>query len=150
MNKAAAIAGATMFAMVLVLSAGLSPLCAFCVPLLTGTLAGYLTGLWEKDAESVVRRGATAGALAGGIAIAGQLIASLINAAVMQNPEYQLNQAFGVPATEPTLVWVLQLGMACFVGLVNVGLAAALGAVGGSLWRSLSNKPASPSGPLGG
>jgi hypothetical protein len=140
MGKAAAVAGVTMLVVVLVLSAGLSPLCTFCVPLLTGTLAGYLTGVWEKDPASVVRRGAGAAAIAGAIAIVGQLLASGINAAVMQNPEYQLQRAFGLPATEPTTVWILQFTTGCVVGLINIGLSAAMGAVGGSLWKGTAGK----------
>lgn len=149
MTKAIAVAGAVMFVVVLVLSAGLSPICALCVPLISGTLAGFLTGVWEKNPGTVVRRGATAGAIVGAIALVAQIGASLINAAILQDPDLQLNRAFGLPPTEASLVWAVQLGVACFVGLVNVGLTAGLGAAGGALWKSTSGNAMTPAAPTG-
>jgi hypothetical protein len=149
MLKAGGIAAAIMFVVVLVLSAGLSPFCALCVPLVTGLLAGYLTGTFEKNPQTVIRRGAGAGAIAGAAAILAQMAASVINGLVLQNPDYQLNRALGVPATEPTMVWALQLGLACFVGSVNVALTAGLGALGGAIWKGTAGKATARAGPTG-
>jgi len=149
MFKAGAIAAALMFVTVLVLSAALSPFCAFCVPLVTGILAGYLTGVFEKNPATVVGRGAGAGAIAGAVAIIAQMAASLINAAVMQNPNNQINRLLGVSATQPGMVWAVQLSTACCVGLINLGLAAGLGAIGGVLWKSTSGKSTTPAAPAG-
>jgi hypothetical protein len=122
----------------------ISPLCALCVPLLSGLLAGYLTGTFEKLPETVVTRGALAGAIAGGIGIVGQIIASIINAAVMQNPEYQINRVLGLPSVDPVTMWAVQIGMAFCVGLINVGLTAGLGAGGGAIWKNTAGKPQPP------
>ena len=149
MLKAGLIAGAGMFLVVLILSAGVSPFCALCVPLAVGIVAGYLTGVFEKNPLNVIGRGAGAGAIAGAIALVAQMAASVINAAVMQNPNYQLSRLLGTPAADSTTVWVLQLGLACVVGLVNIALTAGLGAVGGAIWKSTAGKTAAPAGPTG-
>ncbi|MCQ3938831.1 MAG: hypothetical protein DPW18_17565 [Chloroflexi bacterium] len=144
MIKAGLISGAAMFLFVLLAAAVVSPLCALCVPLITGLAAGYLTGVFEKDPLTAVERGAYAGAIAGGLGIVGQLIASIINALVLQNPEYQINDLLGLPTADPTTVWVSSIVMACCVGLINVGLTAALGAGGGAIWKNTAGKSVPP------
>ena len=145
MLKAGLIAGAVMFVFVLLSASVVSPLCALCVPLIAGLAAGYLNGVFEKDPVTVVQRGAYAGAIAGGFGIFGQMIASLINSFVMQNPEFQINQALGLPASDPATVWMAQIGIACCVGLVNVVLTAGFGAGGGAIWRNTAGKSTPPS-----
>lgn len=145
MLKAGLISGAVMFLLVLLGASIISPLCAFCVPLFTGLGAGYLTGVFEKNTLTTVQRGAYAGAIAGALGIVGQMIASAINAAVMQNPNNQLNDVFGLPAADPATVWIAQIGVACCVGLINVGLTAALGAGGGAIWNNTAGKSLPPS-----
>jgi len=144
MLKAGLISGAVMFLFVLV-AAIFSPLCALCVPLLVGLAAGYLTGVFEKTPASTVQRGAYAGAIAGGLGIVGQLIASVINGFVMQNPDNQINDLFGVPAADPATVWISQLGFACCIGLINVALTAGFGAGGGAIWNGTAGKSTPPS-----
>ncbi len=144
MIKAGLIGGGVMFLFVLIAAASISPLCALCVPLLGGLLAGYLTGTFEKLPETVVTRGAIAGAIAGAIGIVGQFGAAVINAAVMQNPNNQVNQLLGLPPSDPATVWIAQLGMALCLGLVNVGLTAALGAGGGAIWKGSAGKSQPP------
>lgn len=146
MLKAGLISGAVMFLFVLIAAAGVSPFCAFCVPLITGLAAGYLNGVFEKDNITVIQRGAIAGAIAGAFGIVAQLGAGVINALFMQNPENQIvNEALGLPTVDPTTVWLSSLGMACFIGLVNIGLNAGLGAGGGAIWRSTAGKSTPPS-----
>lgn len=141
MLKAGLIAGAVSFVLVLVGAAGLTPFCALCVPLLTGLLAGYLTGMFEKPAPAdAMKRGAGAGAIVGGIAILANIIAALINSLVLQNPDLQPNQALGLPASSPILVWLGQFGINICIGLVNIGLNAALGAGGIAIWRNTTGK----------
>jgi len=140
MLKAGLISGGVMFLLVLFAASVVSPLCALCAPFLVGLLAGYLTGVFDKTPETVVNRGALAGAIAGGIGIAGQIGAAIINAAVMQNPNYQINKLFGLPAADATTVWIAQLVMAMCVGLLNVGLSAGLGAGGGAIWKGTAGK----------
>lgn len=64
MLKSGLIAGAAMFIIVLI-AVIFSPFCALCAPLVVGLGAGYLTGVFEKTSETVIQRGAYAGAIAG-------------------------------------------------------------------------------------
>ena len=143
MLKSGLIAGAAMFVIVLI-AAIFSPFCALCAPLVVGLGAGYLTGVFEKTPETVVQRGPYAGAIAGGLGIVGQMIASVVNAAVLQNPNNQINPALGLPIADPAMVWVGQLAVACCIGLVNVGLSAGLGAGGGAIWKNTAGKASPP------
>ncbi len=128
-----------MFLLVLIAAIGLSPICALCVPLLGGTLAGYLTGVFEGAVRpsEVNKRGAFAGLIAGGIALPGNLIASIANSLLLQNPQYQpFHRLLGMPVIEPEVVWVAQLCLACMVGLMNLLFSAGLGFAGGAIWSS--------------
>lgn len=142
MVKSGLIVGAIMFLLVLVLAAVISPLCALCIPLLTGLGAGYLTGVFDKPISNgeAAKRGAGAGAIAAAIAILAQMIASVINSLVLQNPQYQLGRIWGAEAVDPAAVWALQILLALCVGLMNVGLTAAFGAGGGAIWFGASGK----------
>lgn len=144
MVKAGLIAGAVMFVMVLV-AAVFSPFCALCVPLLAGLAAGYLNGTFEKNPATAVKNGAIAGAIAGGLGLVGQMLASVINAVVLQDPNNQINDLFGVPAADPSAVWIGQLGFACCIGLINVALTAGFGAAGGAIWNNTAGKSTPPS-----
>lgn len=144
MVKAGLLCGGGMMLFVLLAATGLSPVCALCVPLLGGTLAGYLTGVFERTTPSgeMSKRGALAGLIAGGIALPGNLIASIINAFVLQNPQYQpFHLLLGTPAVEPEIVWGMQVGLACLVGLINILLSAGLGFAGGAIWSSSHRNP---------
>jgi len=142
MVKSGLIVGAVMFLFVLGLAATLSPFCALCVPLLTGLGAGYLAGVFDKPLANsdAAKRGAGAGAIAAGLAIFAQIIASVINSLVLQNPQYQLGRIWGAEAVDPAMVWVLQVVFALCIGLMNVGLTAAFGAGGGAIWFSTSGQ----------
>ncbi len=146
MLKAGLIVGAGMFVLVLLAAAVVSPLCALCVPLLAGLAAGYLTGVFEvpSDMKTVATRGAYAGAIAAGLGIVGQMVAMVINAMVLQNPQFQVGQAFGLPPTDPTTVWAGQFLAACCVGLVNLALTAGFGAAGGALWFKTKGEGSAP------
>ncbi|RME87495.1 MAG: hypothetical protein D6770_09195 [Anaerolineae bacterium] len=149
MVKAGLIAGAGMFILVLLAAAVFSPLCALCVPLLAGIVAGYLTGRFEMppDMKTVATRGAYAGAIAAGLGIIAQMIAMVINALVMQNPQFQVNQMLGLPPADPTTVWVGQFIAACCVGLLNVALTAGFGAAGGAIWFKTAGESQTPTPP---
>lgn len=142
MVKSGLIVGAVMFLLVLGLAAIISPFCALCVPLLTGLGAGYLTGVFDKPLSNgeAAKRGAGAGAIAAGLAIFAQIIASIINSLVLQNPQYQLGRILGADAVEPAVVWMIQIASALCIGLMNVGLTAAFGAGGGAIWFSTGGK----------
>lgn len=142
MVKSGLIVGAVMFLFVLGLAAVISPFCALCVPLLTGLGAGYLAGVFDKPLANgdAAKRGAGAGAIAAGLAIFAQVIASIINSLVLQNPQYQLGRIWGAEAVDPAMVWALQILFALCIGLMNVGLTAAFGAGGGAIWFGTSGK----------
>lgn len=142
MVKSGLIVGGAMFLLVLGLAAIISPFCALCVPLLTGLGAGYLTGVFDKPLSNgeAAKRGAGAGAIAAGLAIFAQIIASIINSLVLQNPQYQLGRIWGADAVEPTVVWMIQIASALCIGLMNVGLTAAFGAGGGAIWFGTGGK----------
>lgn len=142
MVKSGLIVGAVMFLLVLVLAMAISPLCALCVPLLTGLGAGYLAGVFDKPISNgdAAKRGAGAGAIAAGLAIFAQMIASIINSLVMQNPQYQLGRIWGAEAVNPAMVWALQIVLGACVGLLNVALTAAFGAGGGAIWFGADRK----------
>lgn len=146
MVKSGLILGAVMFLFVLGLAAVISPFCALCVPLLTGLGAGYLSGVFDKPLSNsnAAKRGAGAGAIAAAIAILAQMIASVINSLVLQNPQYQLGQLWGAEAVDPAMVWALQILFALCIGLVNVGLTAAFGAGGAAIWFGASGKNQTP------
>jgi len=139
MLKAGLISGSVAFVLVLIGAAGISPFCAICVPLLTGLLAGYLTGVFEQPSIGErMKRGASAGAIAGGLALFASMIAAVINAMFMQNPDNQINDLFGLPTVSPGMVWASQLVVNLCIGLVNVALNAALGAGGIAIWGSVA------------
>ncbi|MGD0610623.1 MAG: hypothetical protein ABSB41_03840 [Anaerolineales bacterium] len=141
MIKSGLIVGAGMFICVL-LAAVISPLCALCVAIFAGLGAGYLTGVFEKPQSSpeVIRRGAGAGAIAGGMAILAQILAAVINAAILQNPQYQVWRTFGLPLQASTSILAEQLLAGACIGILNVGIAAGLGAGGGAIWYSTAGK----------
>ena len=149
MVKAGLISGVVMMVLVLV-AAFIAPMCALCVPLLVGLLAGYLNGVFEKSPETVVQRGALAGLIAGGLGMAGQMCAAVINAAVLQDSSNQvINQYLNLPASDPTTVWAGQLIAALCIGLINIALSAGLGAGGGAIWKGTAGKtqPPAPDAP---
>lgn len=141
MLKSGLIVGAALFLLVLISASVVSPLCALCFPVFAGLGAGYLAGYFDKPApEGALRRGALAGAISGGIAIFGQFVAALINAFVLQNPQFNPGQLFGGQAIDPTVIWLAQLGGAMCIGLLNVALMAGFGALGGLLWKNSAAK----------
>jgi hypothetical protein len=137
MLKSGFIMGAVMFLLALGAAAIISPLCTPCVALLAGLGAGYLACHFDRPLEQseAFRKGAIAGAIAGGLGIIGQLIAAVINANLVQ-PE-MLNQILGQDVVTPELLWISQLGGALCIGLFNVLLMAGLGIGGAAIWRSM-------------
>ena len=96
-----------------------------------------------------MKSGASAGAIAGGLALVAGMIAAIINAMVLQNPDNQFfNELAGLPTSSPTMVWAGQLGVNFCVGLFNVLLNAALGAGGIAIWSNTAGKNASSEPPV--
>lgn len=142
MVKSGLITGAVMFVLVLGGAAVISPFCALCAPVVAGLLAGYLAGVFEKPAPAELnKRAALAGTIGGAFGILAGMIAAVINAAVLQNPQYQVvNQALDLPTATPEMVWAVQLGLNCCIGLVNVGLTAGFALLGGLIWKNTAGK----------
>jgi hypothetical protein len=139
--KSSLIVGGAMFVLVLALSAIFSPLCALCLPLFSGLSAGYLTGMFDKPVSSeAIKRGAIAGAVAGLFAIFAQLTAAAINSMVLKDPQFQIGQLLGTGTVSPGVVWVMQLGLAFCVGLLNIVLMAVFGAGGGAIWANTTGR----------
>jgi hypothetical protein len=145
MLKAGLIAAAVMFVLVLVFAAGISPFCGLCAPIVTGLLAGYLTGVFEKNPQTVIGRGAGAAAIAGIAAVVAQMLASAISGLGRGGPGY--GSMFGFRGDEAGLLWGVQLCFGCVIGLINLGLAAGLGAIGAAIWKGTAGKNATPAAP---
>jgi len=139
MIKSGLIVGAAMVIVVAISAASITPFCALCVPVIAGLAAGYLAGVFEKPAkEEAMKRGAGAGAIAGAIGILGNIIAGVLNALVLQNPDLQINNALGLPTATPGMVWAVQIAINLCIGVVNIGLNAALGAGGAAIWSNMN------------
>jgi hypothetical protein len=152
MNKSALIFGVVAF-VVAIGGTIISPLCTPCLVLFVGAFAGYLAGVFDKplDKSVAVKAGALAGLLAGIGAILGQIGGSIINGIIV-GPEgaMQLVRQMGLSGASgdfSSVYWIsLVISTACF-GLLNLGLMAGTGALGGLLWNQFNNKPAGPSTP---
>lgn len=145
MVKSGLIAGAVMFLLALGAAAVLSPLCTPCVGIFVGLGAGWLACNFDRPLEQpeAFKKGAIAGAIAGGLGIVGQVIAAFINASFIQ-PE-ALNQLLGQDVVSTEMLWVGQLGGAFCIGLFNVLLMAGLGVAGAAIWRAMNkNSQAAP------
>lgn len=147
MIKSGLIVGGVM--LLLSLGVGLvSPLCSICVAVLAGLGAGYLANVYENPAfgSGAPARGAGAGAIAGAIAILGQIIAAVINSSQIDPALF--TQMFGDQGlTDEQLQVYLTIGQyggAFCIGLLNLALMAGLGALGGVLWRQRHNNQMNP------
>lgn len=145
MWKAGGIVAAIALVLVLLASAGLSPLCGIvCLAPLAGLAAGYLAGVFDKPGtgEAGAKCGAVAGALAGVGAFVGQLGAGLINFAFADTTT-ELAQSPGVTVEADavragTLIWGLCGGM------FDIALAVGLGALAGYVWFKMSGPKTGP------
>jgi hypothetical protein len=59
---------------------------------------------------------------------------------VLQNPDNQLNELFGLPNVSAGTVWGVQLGINFCLGRGNVALNAGLGMGGIAIWGSTAGK----------
>lgn len=157
MLKSGLIAGAVSFVLVVV-AALFAPVCAVCVGLFLGIGAGFLAGVFDGpgSAAAGARSGAGAGAIAGLSAIVGQMLSAAGLAAFFpEGSQYAAELVARWTGAAPVTltaanVWAQQLGIGCCVGLINLGLMAALGAGGGALWyqmRGAAHSVAPPAAP---
>ena len=152
MKKSALIFALVAFVLIVGVSL-ISPLCTPCLAILVGAVAGYLAGVFDKPITkpAAVKGGALAGLLAGIGAFLGQIVGSIINGATV-GPEgaadllRQLGLSTG--GTDMTLTyWVTMVVSTLCFGLLNLGIMAGLGALGGMLWNSFNNKTVTPPPP---
>ncbi|MBP7692294.1 MAG: hypothetical protein KA764_10270 [Anaerolineales bacterium] len=143
--------GLIVGAVMLVAGGGLAylfPLCVPCLAVVAGALAGYLAGVWERPANNgrAVQRGALAGAIGGAGAVLGHVAGGLL-AAVTVGPQgaadvaRQLGLDLGAGAEATPAVFYTTAGLtACCFGVVEVGLMAGLGALGGLLYWQMTGR----------
>lgn len=149
MTKVGLITAGVMF----ILSIGitlLSPLCLPCIAIIAGLVAGYLAGVVDHPpARSMVTGpGALSGLFAGLGMLLGQMAGSALNTAIVgpQGATEMLKQ-LGVPTGAGTEAGYYGgvLASVCCIGLLNIGLAAGLGALGSLLWWEITGKNIPPS-----
>jgi hypothetical protein len=149
MKKSALIFALVAFVAIILVSL-ITPFCTPCLALLVGALAGYLACVFDKPVEKsvAVKKGALAGLLGGIGAILGQIVGSIINGATV-GPQgaadllRQLGLSTGGASMDSTYWIALVISTLCF-GLLNIGIMAGMGALGGLLWNSFNNKQVPP------
>jgi hypothetical protein len=133
MIKAGLIGGVVGFIYVASLTL-LSPVCTLCFTPLLGLGVGYLAGWFDKPQTVNVglSRGIIAGNITGVGVIGGQMLATVISTVLITNLEQlpawmrQFLQSESI-ATDLTI-------SSFFCSLINLGIIAGLGAIGGMLW----------------
>jgi hypothetical protein len=128
----------------------ITPFCTPCLALFIGALAGYLAGVFDKpvDKSAAVKGGALAGLLAGIGAILGNIGGSIINSVTVgpagaEQMLRQLGLSTGGADMASTYWIAMVVSTVCF-GLLNLGLMAGTGALGGLLWNQFNNKTVPP------
>lgn len=146
MLKSGAITGAIAFVLAIGGSFVAAIVCAPCWSLFVGLGAGYLGGVFDKPTSNgnAVKAGAGAGAIGGVGGFIGQIIGSLLYAAVV-GPEASADmlRQLGVQGADVTNVgayYAGAFGIGCCLGLGAIALMAGLGALGGMVWWQISGK----------
>ncbi len=144
----AGLIGAAVGLILAIIAAVITPFCNPCAALVLGLGVGVLAGVFAKPITGggSAGEGAKAGAIAGAGSLLGQMIGAVINGFVV-GPEgvARLYRQLNLPVDINTQsYWLFNLGGNCLCALVNVGLAAGLGALGGLLWYQIAGKKQSP------
>lgn len=136
MVKSGLIMGAVMFVLALGVSL-ISPLCAPCIAVFVGLGAGYLACVFDKPLVSSdgLKKGAIAGAIAGGLGLIGQMIAAFVNTNAVTAE--QINQILGQEFYNQQSLQMVQLGAGLCLGLFNILLMVGLGVAGAAIWNSM-------------
>lgn len=133
---------------VLGISVTISPICAPCLTVFFGLAAGYFSGVFDKpfSKDEITKQGANAGLIAGGLAFIGQVIASVINGIVV-GPEgaNAFGNAIGFASSiDADRYYISLVALTICVGVLNLGIMAGFGALGGMAWWRFSGKKAAP------
>jgi hypothetical protein len=149
MSKSGLIVGIFSFFLVLGISVGLTPLCSPCLTIFLGLAAGYFAGVFDQPAsrDAVTKIGLNAGLIAGGMAFVAQILASVING-ILVGPSgaAAFGDALGLGGTiDASSYYTSLILLTLCIGVLNVGIMAGLGALGGMAWWNFSGKNISPS-----
>jgi hypothetical protein len=136
-------------AIVILTTGFLSELCCCASPfaaVLLGLAAGALCVYFEKPLQKdrAMKRGATAGAIAGLAALPAQLLGEIVVALALAGSGKVDISLFGLPAASATVDlwnWALNaLFAASLYGLTAAAIMAGMGALGGALWFRVYRK----------
>jgi thiamine transporter ThiT len=150
MSKSGLIVGVFSLFMVLGVSTVITPYCAPCLTVFLGLAAGYFAGVFDKppSKDEITKQGANSGLIAGGLSFIGQVIASIINGTVV-GPEgaNAFSDALGLPTSVTAESYYISLvAITICVGVLNLGIMAGFGALGGIAWWQFSGKDSAPQG----
>jgi hypothetical protein len=119
----------------------LSPFCTLCLTPLLGAGVGYLANWFDTPAESraSLLRGGLAGGLTGIGAMAGQMLATVVNGILITNSDQLpiLLADLGLSEfmiTDADEYWRATLTVSAFCSAFNLVLIAGLAALGGFIW----------------
>jgi hypothetical protein len=133
----------------------LSPFCTLCLTPLLGIGVGYLSGWFDAptEAKRSLLRGGVAGGVSGIAAVAGQMLATVVNGILVTNSEELPNvlRDMGLSEfliTDPNEYWQATLTVGTFCSAFNLLIIAGLGAVGGLIWFQRRQKHLLAAGPV--
>jgi hypothetical protein len=130
-------------------------ICIPCLALFAGAGAGYLSGRFDKPPVSGIaaRRGAGAGAIGGVGALLAHLIAG-VTTAVQVGPAAaaEMLESLGLAmpngaGVDPNVYYASAFVSSLCLGLFEIALMAALGAVGGIIWYQTGGRGGEPAVP---
>lgn len=126
----------------------ITPLLVPCGALFAGAIAGYLASIVDNPTlkADTIKKGMGAGLISSAGAVIGQFVGAALNAAIMgpegmRNLMSQWGMDAGPAAISTPSYWVGVVGGAICMAALSVGLAAALGALGGQVWWSTIGAP---------
>jgi MFS family permease len=144
MLKASLIGAAVGFVYVMGLTLLLSSLCTLCFTPFLAAGAGYLAARFDRPTLPAIsiKRGATAGVLAGGGMLLGLICATLVHGILLTHSPTMVSamaplaRELGIENvfTNPDNYWELIFRTNSMCGLLNLMIMATAGAAGGRLW----------------
>lgn len=148
----AGLIGAGVGLVLAIIAAVITPFCNPCAALVVGLGVGALAGVFAKPITGggSAGEGAKAGAIAGAGSLLGQMIGAVINGFVVgAEGVARIYRDLGIPFDiNAQSYWLYNIGGNCLCALVNLGLAAGLGALGGLLWYQIAGKKQQPQPPM--
>jgi hypothetical protein len=144
MPRSGKIVGIVSFFVIFGISVLITPLCAPCLTVFLGLAAGYFTGVSDKpdSKEEITKQGANSGLIAGGFAFAAQVLASIVNGLVVGPENANLfSETLGIAGTfDANSYYSSLVGLTICIGIINVGIMAGFGSLGGMAWWQFGGK----------